>query len=292
MRLLIACSQFFGLVTLDRHHADIRRIHQGRGVYTGISWSDEHVYVASLNNQGCWDDDNAGPDWLLRYDRQLQLCDHIEIGARDIHQIHWHRDRLLICDTGHDRLLSFPRGESWTLPDEGLPITRPVANRHHLNSVWCNAHDTWLLARYGSPVLSEAWRVDLRQQRILERVPIGCEAHNLCVRDDTILTCSSGDEAFHLVGKTGIKASVDLQEGYPRGLTHLGRMIVIGTGARGPREIRHRADAKILLVRHGAVYRRYRLADVGQIYTLRAVDGIDWAHQGDWGPRCPISVLA
>ncbi|MCH8991220.1 MAG: hypothetical protein IIA44_05650, partial [Acidobacteria bacterium] len=134
MRLFIAASQFFGVVTLDEHRAHIQRIHEGRGVYTGVSWNDEHVYVASLNNRGSWEEYCASPDNLLMYDRQLRLLARIDVGARDTHQIHWHRDRLLICDTGHDRLLSFPRGEPWTLPAEGLPIHRGEADRHHLNS--------------------------------------------------------------------------------------------------------------------------------------------------------------
>ncbi len=291
MRLLIAASQFFGVVTLDPHRAHVRRIHQGRGVYTGISWSDEHVYVASLNNRGLWDDDRTGPDCLLMYDRYLRPRARIDLGARDIHQIHWHRDRLLVCDLGNDRLLSYPRGEAWTLPDEGLSVTRSNSDRHHLNTVWSDGEHVWVVVWYTRPDHAQAWRVDLEKQQIIERRTVGSEAHNLSVRGGVLTTCSSADEAVHILDERGLRASIGVNA-YPRGLCHLGRTLVVGTGARGPREARHAGHAEILLLRRGVVWRRYTIPNAGQIYTLRALDAIDWAHQGDWGPPCPVSVLA
>jgi hypothetical protein len=301
MRLLIGASQFFGLVTLSRHRAHVQRIHKDRGVYTGISWNSEHIYVASLNNRGIWNDEkSSGPEVLLKYDHNLQLLESIEmVDARDIHQIYWYKDRLLICDTGHNRMLSYPHGAAWTLPDEGLKVQRAVCDRHHLNTIWSDGGpDIWVIVWYPDgrhrrskkdrKQYSEAWRVDFESKKILSRHAVGKEAHNICVRDGTLITCSSADERLNIFKGQTLVSSTPLSAGYPRGLCHLGKMTVIGTAARGTRRVRHFGNAEILLLKQSRVWRRYPIRGAGQIYTLRVLDGVDWAHQGDWGPRCPV----
>jgi hypothetical protein len=295
MKLLAATSQCFGII--DDH--GVRPIHQGAGVYAGITWNEENIFVAALRNEGLWNAQTKAFDEtkesVLVFDRHLRLIEDLRVGTIDTHMIHWcsKRGALLVCDAGNDRIVEIERPQGgarmfWR-PAVVAPEPEPgMAGRHHLNSVWTDADGrAWIILRYGHPRPGLLVRLDLGG-RVSRTVEIPREAHS-AYHHHALSLCASYDEAlwFHNT-RGGTSTQVALRAGYPRGIAEVDGVHYVGGSARGPRHVRHKGGAQLLTVEDGRVGRR-GIGPVGQIYCVRAAGAIDMAHHGTWGPPCPAT---
>ena len=291
-RLLVSTSQWFGVVTLaEPGNCRVDIIDAGRGAYTGVTWDRHGVLVVATQNHGVWHG-NTPPgvgaedrELLLRYEDDCYS--EQKLLTRDTHAIHWDsRCGLLVCDTAYDQLVRFRRNGVDRIPlprDDGGEIYRPPADYHHLNTVWVDRDaNIWLIVRYDAPRRSEAWRMDVKWN-VVEKRPTAFEAHNIAIHNDRLVTVGSWDSVLQLGDE-----AIPLEAGYPRGLAQLDHKIVVGGSARGSRDVRHHGDAQIIVYQTGCSLHRYPLPGAGQIYTIRSMREIDWAHQGDWGPPCPM----
>lgn len=309
MRLLIATSQAF--VLWDR--GSITRIHAGRGTYGGITWNERHVFVASLGNAALWDqkDKPNDPDQerILIYDRHLHLVGNVSVGSVDTHAIHWDPfgEFLLVCHTRRDAILACtePIGGSvqtlWTPPDWIEPPEQAGASRsgrHHINSVWVDQVGfLWTVFRYGTPAASMGVKIGrderwpkLGRLRVVDSVELPQEAHNLYEHAGILRCIGSFDECL-MSRRDGHDSRIPLSAGYPRGIADSRGRMWIGASARGSRDTRHHGTAHIVVVSpDGSILDRHPLPELGQVYCVRALDGYDWAHHGDWGPACPLDI--
>ncbi|KKL97202.1 hypothetical protein LCGC14_1836810, partial [marine sediment metagenome] len=194
-------------------------------------------------------------------------------------------------DTGNDAIVCWTPDQlaRHRLPAEGLEIFKPPLGYHHLNTIWTDREGTWwIIVRYSSPRKSEVWR--LRDMKADQRWEISPESHNVCVHKSAMTTVGSFEHSLDTIklGKRSWSSRITLPVGYPRGLAVTDDYILVGGSARGSRAARHLGDAQLVLVGGGSVCHIITLPKGGQIYTVRGLDSVDWAHQGNWGPQAPV----
>lgn len=294
MRLLVTTSNYVAIATIDPKGGMLAldKIHEGDGVYTGATWNSDHLFIAGKNGRR-WKVENER-ERVYVLDKDLNSASDLQFWTSDIHQVHWsvQQRALLICDTGHDAILCWSPEtgiERHTLPTEGLEVYKQPNDYHHLNTIWTDRNGVWwIIVRYSSPRQSEVWK--LRAMDVEHRWVISPESHNLCVHNNALTTVGSFDHSLDTIKlrKRSWRSRIELPVGYPRGLAVTDDYIIVGGSARGSRTLRHQGNAQIMLIGRGKVRRIIQLPSGGQIYTVRALDVIDWAHQGDWGPRAPI----
>lgn len=303
MRLLVSTSQWLGIVSLPSQKVEI--LHEGSGVYTGVTWDKDRVYAVATDNKGDWDPAilKRDPDPRLLKRETILVIEKSKVVGRlipetlDTHEILYWNSLLYVTNTSYDQVVAFDpetneRLGAWQAPPDGIPIRRGVADRHHLNSFWADDDEyLWVLANNGDwssavyKLRKNKGPADFSMEGIHR--DIGEQCHGLCVKKGVIITLSSRDSTLRVVGSN--PSATKLHAGFPRGMTVNGRSIIIGGSARGSRDRRHFGDAEIIVLRRGTIQNRFWLKGAGQIYQVRAIDAVDTAHHGSRGPACPLA---
>lgn len=300
-RLLVATSQYFGICRTIGNISHVAKIHEGAGVYTGITWNNEYFYVLATRNAGTWKlHGSRGSDneTVLVFDSRLRYQGEASVGTRDGHWLHYdsQRDVVLVADTAHDRISAFhpataePAWE-WPAPQGPRASLPHQSGSRHVNCVWTDRRGRgFVLARGAAPRQALLWEVDFNNQAILGARLLRPEAHAAFVHNG-VHYLASFDGMLCCQQAYGYEDAIELYRGYARGLAydHRAALRIAGISARGPREIRHFGDATIETYVGSLLAGRAHLRGAGQIYCLRSIDN-DVGHQGEWGARCPIET--
>ncbi len=239
-KLLVSTS--LSLLEVDLKNNQIRTIHQGKGLYYGISiGKDGHIWSAARNrmaSSGINPDSEHGS--LLVFDRNYNLIEEIspEFALRDMHQIKWNEDSLWITCSRDNSIVIYNRinWEIWYPLPEDYAANHDV---HHYNSLMFADNGVWLLAHnFGN---SELLHFELPQRRLQRRIPLGQIAHNIWREDGLLTTLSSGDGT--MVDERGGTRTLG---GFPRGHTRLADgSHVIGVNEYAERALRDKTTSRI-----------------------------------------------
>lgn len=265
--LLIACSQ--EVILLEGE--SVQRVHEGYGIYYGITWDQEWVYIASRG----WPDGQS----ILVFDKELVSVGTLPVGKLlDIHQIGWFNGRLYITNTKANCLRVWDGEQPWIWDYSGAG-----GDVDHINSVWADGAFVYIGEhRWNKPSRVQIFDKDFNLVCIVEGM--GRKLHNVYREGTKLYTCSSGEDALLALDlTTGERQAVDLRshhEGYARGLARTEGRWYIGMSAWAKRGERHMPGPSAVLVldNNFALAERVDLA-TGQIYELRALEG-DRAHNG------------
>jgi hypothetical protein len=158
---------------------------------------------------------------------------------RDMHQICWDRDRLLVTCSFDDMVAIYDgeRWDRWFPRGEAQTDDRDI---HHFNSITRFPDGLCILAHnkghselvfFSDP--GEAESASLR---------LGNQAHNIWKSGDEWLTCSSMDG--RIIGHLGTSV---LTGGFPRGVLALGDKLVVGISQIAERKERDFTSGALLL---------------------------------------------
>ena len=268
--LLVTTTRALWLLDLATGLA--RLIDEGRGVYYGISFSADHVFIA-CRQAAVGSNRDIQANVILRFDKRLQPAGVLvpPLPIRDVHQILHTAGTLFVCATYDDTVmtceLASGRWDAWQ--PFGPSATQ---DRHHINSVAVDGADLLLagnrphgwFARFGP------------DRRLVAHQPLGAGTHNVWTEDGRIHVCSSDEGAVRAEG--GLSQPI-VEQGWLRGIAKGHEARYFGVSQNLVRGVRDRSDCMILAVdAGGATVRRFSFHDFGMLHDLRVLDRPDDTH--------------
>lgn len=239
--LLVTTSK--SILLVDTAARDVIPVHRGQGLYYGIAYSDEYIFVAARRRMVSSDvprEEERGA--ILVFDKTMRLLGEANapFPLRDMHEILWH-EGLLWVTCSFDNMIAILdfKNETW---DRWYPLglgKGEPRDQNHFNSLAVREDQLLVLAHNWGP--SEILSFEIDALTMHARRSIGRQAHNIRKVDSGgLLTCNSAEGA--IVDTRGWALETG---GFPRG-------IHIGTGARyvGVSEVLERKDRDLA---HGRI---------------------------------------
>jgi hypothetical protein len=279
------------LFLLDLQSGLLTELRSGDGEYYGLTWRREAILVghSRVNNEDLLT--NADLQAADRGDVTGHAGDHVLAGTPRrlflAHQIEWVNDRLLVVDTGRERLSAYA-GEGALMGDVSLGdhdwALGPDGNRgHHFNSVHRSGDRVWVVAHnYDHP--SEIWELTWPELELVKIHVTGASwAHNTWDGELGLVTCDSRFGRMHEVWSGETIWTADEDRVITRGLAVSQEHLFIGRseyGGRGERLVNTGGlwivDRKTL-----TTVERLRFPGIGCVNEIRLIDGPDECHNGE-----------
>lgn len=262
---------------LDTGTGQAFRIHQGCGVYYGITFSEDTLFIA-CRNAAVGAERATQNNVILCFDRDLVQREVLTAPwpIRDVHQIFYHDGTLYICATYDDVVLeydvvlrSWRRWHPFGDPD-GAP------DQHHINSILVD-RDGILLAG-NAP---EGWAARFGRDRVYleeNRCPIGLGTHNVWRERGKMMVCSSTEGGIR---SEDHQLRIVQEHGWVRGVASVGRETYVGVSQNLVRDAREQSDCSVLRIEAaGAVSRCHTFQTYGMLHDLRVLGRADSTHNG------------
>lgn len=259
---------------LDLESGLARLLDQGRGVYYGISFSDDRLFIACRRAPVGADRDRQA-NVILCFDRALQPAGVLQgpVPIRDVHQVLYAAGTLFICSTYDDAVLCYEPGTGrWQVWHPFGPGT--AQDHHHINSV--ATHDGDILLAGNRP---HGWHARFTANRhLVGREALGAGTHNVWSEGGDIGVCSSDEGAVRTAG--GQRRPV-VAQGWLRGVARGRKMRYFGVSQNLVRGIRDRSDCMILaLDEEGSITRTFSFLGYGMLHDIRVLGHADDTHNG------------
>lgn len=264
-----------------------RRGHRDYHNFFGITWSEDHIYVAEGGH--------VGHSLYHAFDGKLNREGTLSIGSgiADPHQIYWWRGGLFIISAKQDRIFLHT---SSTL-QEIHPWKKKGEPTLHLNSIWCDGNLFYVVEhrkrempkriRIFDLTLKPVGCIELRREAFVKAKPHGI--HNVYIENDVLYTCSPKALVRHDLSSGESEPIIPCrlmnEAHYVRGFARTPGKFFIGLSEVKVRSEREEGDSAVLVLDDEFdVLDVLVLKDTGGLNDIRAVDGPDMAHNG---VECP-----
>lgn len=275
--LLVTTST--ALVSIE--NGNPRAVHTGSGIYFGLTWDRDHVYVFCRNNLH-----HGTFRRLFGYTSTMEVLDknfrHIDTvrcpTVHDPHQAIEKDGAIYLANTGKDRIEVVRDGRF-----SHIDWTGERKDVHHINTVWFDETSFYALENNNKEP-SDA-RIFDHDWKPRQTIPLGLGSHNIVRSGKTLVTCSSLERTmmkhdlesgqtreFPLLGRKWL----------PRGLAKGAHGFYIGLSAEGTRHQRHGGMPGKLI----ATDDEFNITDTldldgaGQVNEVRLLSELDAAHNG------------
>jgi hypothetical protein len=280
----IIATTFKSVLVIDLNDEKIHRIHEGAGVYYGITWDKERLFVASRFG---YKDELGQVERVAIFNKKLRFSGYLS-GANDknagYHAIQYdpkfgnlwitapHQNKIIILG-----LKSGKRHEIY--PNE----EKIGKNWNHFNSVtlhkrymMINAHNGIGVSRTGQVYFCN--RKDFSLSHIVD-MKTSSHTHNCFIFKKELYTCSS--DTGLIVNRDGKPLRPGRLKGYNRGIAISDKVLLVGESARAAREDRVNADGFIHIydIWKLNLIKTISLPKCGQILSIRILDRRDRHHQ-------------
>lgn len=265
IKLLVTTSQ--SLLLVDTENGKYVPIHRGNGIYYGISFAENKLYVAAHNRQR---DSNLKFEMergeILVFDNSGKLYDKIQppFPLRRMHQIAYHEGKLYVTCT-FDNMIAIYNGSVW---EQWFPLGGSFGqgDKNHFNSFFFKDNCLWILANNCGP--SELLAFSLANKELIEKISLGRGAHNIWYEDGQFFTCSS--EQSKIIGNKGFELNI---YGFIRGVAFSDNFRFIGTSEKvGDRSARDYTSGRLLIFDRDWSYQKEIILEgegqVRDIYVL------------------------
>jgi hypothetical protein len=209
-----------------------------------------------------------------------------------VHQIEWAADRLLVVDTGRERLSSYAADGS-LIKDTALGELRwdrgsNEALGHHFNSVHRAGDRVWIVAHnHDHP--SEVWELAWPELELVHvHHTLAGWAHNAWDGEHGLVVCDSRSGRLHEALSRETLWSAEEEGVISRGLAVSEDQIIVGRSEFGTRGQRKVNDGGLwILDRHTLeTVERMRFPGSGCVNDIRIIDGRDECHSAEpFDPR-------
>ncbi|MBU2685825.1 MAG: hypothetical protein KKF27_21500 [Gammaproteobacteria bacterium] len=279
MKLLISTSKGYYVVNNDKSLTPVL-VTEDKKSY-GISWNKEQVFFC-----------RQFPDHskILIYDKKLKPVKEIRCNdIMDGHQLYWSEPYLYICNTRFNRIHIWHPVNGF----KDFAWNRCGKDRNHINSIWQHDNgDIYFIEhnRHINPSRRSRIKIFDKNLNYKSDIQAGRGAHNVFRRNADLYLCSSND--YSLIKYDCNKKEVIEEINFPdqgilstefwltRGLAYDGNKFYVGLSRWCPREERIKStNGAIAIVDNQFRLIEYiALPDMGQVYEIRLMDGIDLAH--------------
>ena len=222
---LLLLTTTMALWVLDPATGCAWQINTGRGVYYGLSFDEERIYVACREASYLGDKESEN-NAILCLDRNLRVVDTLRPPRpiRDVHQIFCHRGILYVCATYEDAVfacrLATGKWEVWHPFGEDEAA---ACDQHHVNSIL--VRDDLLLLAGTKP---GGWfaRFDPRRQPLDGgKRPLGSDTHNVWLEGEEVFVCSSSEGA--MLSSAGARRAIR-SRAWLRGISRIEDRVFLG----------------------------------------------------------------
>lgn len=290
MRLLVVTP--LHLLLVDLKDGSTSELRSGDGEYHGVSWSSEAIFVSHSR---------VSNEELLTHEAFLaaergEVASYGTSGAvvartpkRMLlpHQIEWVEDRLLVADTGRERLSVYAANgdliRDVTLGDVGWD--RGVDGRmgHHFSSVHRSGERVWLVA-HNHDLPSELWELSWPTLELIQIHTTGALwAHNLWEGSLGLVLCDSRRGQLHEVRSGETIWAAEAKGSISRGLAVNAEYLFIGRSEPAARHGRLVNDGGLWVLDRTSLQtvEELRFPGLGCVNEVRLLDGVDECHNGE-----------
>jgi hypothetical protein len=262
---------------LDPASGKVRCLDTGRGVYYGITFTSETIFIA-CRQAPVGADRSSQNNIILCFDRNLQPLAELRgrWPIRDVHQIFQYEGTLYICSTFDDCIMEYSLAhQTW---DRWFPFGDHGEARdvHHMNSIFVDKQG-FLLAG----TQPEGWfaRFDCNKRLCgTGKHSLGVATHNVWRAGGDISVCSSNESA--IVSRSG-NFQKPYERGWLRGVAQLGSCLFVGISQNLVRDVRATSDCMIArLEADGSPSRVYSFRGMGMLHDIRTLNVPDETHNG------------
>lgn len=265
------------LLKVDLETEEVTVVDDRHGLYYGITWDSESVYVASRWYPPFMPTANIERPRLLRFDQHLKLTsrDKFPAKAGGLHQIIYHDDHLYCSCSRQDYYLVRDANSEWSIWYPSDKREHHNQDTHHFNSIWFHGDRMYLVGHNNGP--SDVWELAYPQRELLTKHSIGCYSHNIWLEEDQLAACNSKEGTLETASGR-ILCRID---GFPRGVIIGDTVNVVGVS-----DIANRRMRKKMLGRLHVYSKDWQLQKViplgrcGQVGEVRCLDSPDLAHNG------------
>jgi hypothetical protein len=263
---------------LDYDAASAWQIDCGKGVYYGVSFWNEHLYVAARQARvGSSRDQHE--NLILCYGEDLRLRRILKPPQpiRDAHQITAADGTLYVVSSYDDQVACYDiETDDWAFWQPFVPYPGTGLDAHHINSIFVTASEIFLAG-----LRPKGWvaRFDRQTRKLISRQDLGNETHNVWLDGGFMHVCSSSD---YSILREDHQQYPLLPHAWARGYCMQGDRRFVGASENLTRSHRAFSDCNVLELDN---YYKYVsavwLRGFGMLHDLRSIDLPDSvAHNG------------
>jgi hypothetical protein len=256
-----------------------------------LTWRREAIFVghSRVNNEDLLT--NADLQAANRGDVTSYAVDRVFSGTPRrlflAHQIEWASDRLLVIDTGRERLSAYAADgtliQEVALGEHRWAVSPDGHRGHHFNSVHRSGDRVWVVAHnYDHP--SELWELTWPDLELVEVHATGAAwAHNTWDGELGLITCDSRFGSLHEVHSGETIWTADEDNVITRGLAVGSDHLFIGRSEFGGRGERLVNAGGLWIVDRSTLttVERLRFPGIGCVNEIRLLDSPDECHNGE-----------
>lgn len=239
------------LLCIDLKERELQTVHEGSGLYYGISFYNDCYYVAARCNRNSYSNKNDEAGVILVFNNRLQCINtlHSPFPLRDIHGIAHCGGKLWITCTFDNFVAIYDHTEdNWS---KWYPLPENRENDiNHFNTLHFDEYRGYLIAH--NLGVSELITFDPASLSVLESQVIGHHCHSIFDNDE-VLYC---DSARGLVRSLNNSFLLRLG-GFTRGLAAYKNNLLVGISEFTSRDERHDCESYIAIVNFLAKSKEY-----------------------------------
>jgi hypothetical protein len=266
---MLALTTTLAFWIIDYDTASAWQIDCGKGVYYGISFWNQYMFIAA-RQAGVGANRDAQDNIILCYSDDLRLTRILKppSAIRDVHQIAAADGVLYVVSSYDDQIACYDiETDDWTFWQPFTPYAGPGLDAYHINSVYVGASEI-LLA--GLRPKGWAARFDRLTRKLISRQDLGRETHNVWLDGGAVHVCSSADSS--ILREDGQSYAL-LTYSWVRGCCGQGDRRFAGTSENLARANRAFSDCSVLeMDDHYRYVSTVRLRGFGMLLDLRSID--------------------
>lgn len=271
-RVLVGTSRSLFLVDIET--SEIERVESKYGLYYGISWDDEQIFVSARWYPWYMPTSHIERPRLLTFDGRMKRASirEFQVPAGGVHQLIHSGDTIFCTASAEDGVVISKGGkdEIWYPSKDPDDHGRDV---HHFNSVWINGDRLFLVGHNNGP--SEVWEFTYPDREFVRRTIVGKYVHNVWPYKGGLAVCNSGNGRLEALDGTQIVET----GGFPRGVAIGPERTVVGVSARASRSNRWLTIGKLQVYDPDwKLMKTISLGVSGGVCEIRNVDCPDAAH--------------
>jgi hypothetical protein len=256
-----------------------RTIHTGCGIYFGLTWDRDFIYILCRNNlrHGKLSRVFGYTVTIEILDKNFRQVDSVRCPSiHDPHQAIARNRSIYVANTGRDRIEIYNNNSfssiNWTGEQKDV---------HHINTIGFDESFFYVLEN-NKQQRSMVKMFDLNWQPV-QGVSLGLGAHNIFRQAQALYVCSSLDRAmvrYDLDTKEITEFPLLGRKWLPRGLAKGNNRFYIGLSAEGTRQERHgRLPGKLISTNKDfEIIDTTDLEGAGQVNEVRLISELDAAH--------------
>jgi len=280
MIILVTTSQ--SLLTVDIESGETAVAHRGQGLYYGIAYSNDEIFVAARGRPVSPKEERAteaGSILVFDYALNLKRTLRPTFALRDMHQIVYYDGCLWVTCAYDDRVAIYD-GDAWRGWHPAPVSSEP--DTFHFNSIIFADDHLFLLAHNNGA--SDIWKFAYPELRLIEKMSLGNLSHNIWKEDGVFFTCSSGE------GRILSSAGLDVPTGgFPRGIVVCPGAIVVGVSESVERDERDFTSSALHVFDSNWNFQKeIKLPTEGLVLEIRAPGFADICSSNSRGQRIAL----